>query len=164
VSESSSVTARSLLLGFSMAYSTRSQSSNVRWVWCWREVISIRCRTKWGQCASLSRAEKSSLTIIALNLIDQHERRLTHSGSWLQLVLPRALAAGKRSGIETAKAPRAGLAGLAGGDACGAGQGVSRGRADTRQGGSRPTSRPKRARSTTCKDGQTPPPLSFFQV
>ena len=55
--ESRSVTPRSLLLGFSMAYSTRSQSSTVRWVWCWREVISIRCRMKWGQCASLSHAE-----------------------------------------------------------------------------------------------------------
>ena len=43
-SESSSATARSLLLGFSMAYSTGSQSSNVRWVCCWREVISIRPR------------------------------------------------------------------------------------------------------------------------
>ena len=45
-SESSSVTTRSLLLGFSIAYSTRSQSSDVRWVCCWREVISIRRRTK----------------------------------------------------------------------------------------------------------------------
>jgi hypothetical protein len=42
VSESSSVTARSLLLGFSMAYSTRSLSSNVRWVCCWRDVVSGR--------------------------------------------------------------------------------------------------------------------------
>ena len=42
VSESRSVTARSLLLGFSIAYSTRSQSSNVRWVCCWRDVVSFR--------------------------------------------------------------------------------------------------------------------------
>jgi hypothetical protein len=27
----------------------RGQSSNVRWVCCWREVISIRCRTKGGK-------------------------------------------------------------------------------------------------------------------
>ncbi len=40
VSESSSVTARSLLLGFSIAYSTRIQSSGVHWVCCWREVIA----------------------------------------------------------------------------------------------------------------------------
>jgi hypothetical protein len=33
--ESSSVTARSLLLGFAIPYSTRSQSSNVRWVGGW---------------------------------------------------------------------------------------------------------------------------------
>jgi hypothetical protein len=39
VSESSSATARSLLLGFAIAHSNRSQSSNVRWVCCWREVI-----------------------------------------------------------------------------------------------------------------------------
>ena len=49
VLESSSVRARSLLLGFSMLYSTRSQSSNVRWVCCWQDVTSIRCRTKWSQ-------------------------------------------------------------------------------------------------------------------
>ena len=41
VLESRSVRARSLLLGFSMPYSTRNQSSNVRWVCCWREVILI---------------------------------------------------------------------------------------------------------------------------
>jgi len=35
-----------LPLGFSLAYSTRSQSSNVRWVCCWRDVISIRRRTQ----------------------------------------------------------------------------------------------------------------------
>ena len=39
---------------------------------------------------------------------------------------------GKSSAIETAKAPPAGLAGSAGGDTHGAGQGASRGRADTR--------------------------------
>jgi hypothetical protein len=44
VLESNSVRARSLLLGFSTPYSTRSQSSNVRWVCCWREVISIGLR------------------------------------------------------------------------------------------------------------------------
>jgi hypothetical protein len=49
VSESSSATERSLLLGFSIPYSARSQSSNVRWVCCWRNVISIRRRTKWAQ-------------------------------------------------------------------------------------------------------------------
>jgi hypothetical protein len=49
VSESSSVAARSLLLGFSIAYSIRSQSSNVRWVCCWRDVVPIRRRTKRGQ-------------------------------------------------------------------------------------------------------------------
>ena len=49
MSESSSATARSLLPGFSISYSTRSQSSNVRWVCCWRDVISIRRRTKWGR-------------------------------------------------------------------------------------------------------------------
>jgi hypothetical protein len=31
--------------------STRSQSSHVRWVCCWREVISIRRRTGWWQVA-----------------------------------------------------------------------------------------------------------------
>ena len=41
VSESRSVTARSLLLGFSTAYFPRNQSSNVRWVCCRREVFSI---------------------------------------------------------------------------------------------------------------------------
>ena len=41
-----------LLLGFSIPYSTRSQSSNVRWVCCWLAVISIRCRTKSDQAAS----------------------------------------------------------------------------------------------------------------
>jgi hypothetical protein len=45
------------------------------------------------------------------------------------------VAVGKRSAIATAKAPRAGLAGLAGGDAYGADQGAPRGRADTRQRG-----------------------------
>ena len=54
VSESSSVAARSLLLGFSMAYSTRSQSSNVRWVCCWRDVISIRRRTLQVGCLGLT--------------------------------------------------------------------------------------------------------------
>src|SRR5208337_3886326 len=44
VLESKSVRARSLLLGFSMPYSTRSQSSNVRWICCWRPVRSIRRR------------------------------------------------------------------------------------------------------------------------
>jgi hypothetical protein len=52
VPESSSVTARSLSLGFSIAYSTRSRSGNLRCVCCWREVISIRRRTKWGETAS----------------------------------------------------------------------------------------------------------------
>jgi hypothetical protein len=42
-----------LLLGFSMPYSTRSQSSKVRRTCCWREVNSIRCRTKWGGAFSL---------------------------------------------------------------------------------------------------------------
>ena len=49
VSESSSATARSWLLGFVIAYSTHSQSSSARWVCCWREVISIRRRKKWVQ-------------------------------------------------------------------------------------------------------------------
>jgi hypothetical protein len=49
VSESSSATTRSLLLGFSMAYSTRSQSSNVRWVCRWRDTISIRERRECDQ-------------------------------------------------------------------------------------------------------------------
>jgi len=40
VSESNSATARSLLLGFSFGVFHRSQSSNVRWVSRWREVIS----------------------------------------------------------------------------------------------------------------------------
>src|ERR1035438_8602959 len=61
VSESSSVAARSLLLGFSMAYSTRSQSSNVRWVWCWREVISIRSRTKWAQEVGAFTSDRANL-------------------------------------------------------------------------------------------------------
>jgi hypothetical protein len=39
VSESSSATAKSLLLGIWIAYSTRSQSSNARWVCWWRDVI-----------------------------------------------------------------------------------------------------------------------------
>jgi hypothetical protein len=42
-------TDRSLLLGFAIPYSTRSQLSNVRWACCWRKVISIRSRTKSGQ-------------------------------------------------------------------------------------------------------------------
>jgi hypothetical protein len=37
-------TTRSYLLGFAIPYSTRSQSSYVRWVYCWRDVISIRGR------------------------------------------------------------------------------------------------------------------------
>jgi hypothetical protein len=41
VLESRSARARSLLLGFSTLYSTRSQSSNVRWVCWWREVICM---------------------------------------------------------------------------------------------------------------------------
>src|ERR1039458_2221635 len=41
--------AKSLLPGFSIAYSTRSQSSNVLWVCCWRELISGRRRTKGGR-------------------------------------------------------------------------------------------------------------------
>ena len=49
VSESSSITVRSLLLGFAISYSTRGQSSNVRWVCCWWDVISSRRRTKRGQ-------------------------------------------------------------------------------------------------------------------
>ena len=53
---------------------------------------------------------------------------------WLQLVFPQAFAVAERRNIEAAKAPRAGLASLAGGDAYGEGQGASRGRADTRQG------------------------------
>jgi hypothetical protein len=36
VSESSSVTARSMWLGFSIPYSTRSQSSDLCWICCWR--------------------------------------------------------------------------------------------------------------------------------
>ena len=47
MSESNSVTPRSMLLGFSIAYSTRSQSSNVVWVCCWRDVISSGRRKKW---------------------------------------------------------------------------------------------------------------------
>ena len=47
-SQSRSAKARSLLLGFSIVYSTSSQSSNARWVCCWRKVISMRRRTKWG--------------------------------------------------------------------------------------------------------------------
>ena len=34
-------------------HSTRRQSSNVRWVCCWRDVISSRRRTKWGGAFSL---------------------------------------------------------------------------------------------------------------
>jgi hypothetical protein len=44
-SESNSATARSLLLGFSHAHSTRIQSSNLRWDCRWREVISILRQT-----------------------------------------------------------------------------------------------------------------------
>jgi hypothetical protein len=47
VLESSSVRVKSLLLGFAIPYPTRSQSSNVRRVCCWRDMISIRRRTKW---------------------------------------------------------------------------------------------------------------------
>jgi hypothetical protein len=46
----------SLLLGFSMPYSTHSQSSNVRWVCCWREVIARRRRTRLSQVAGRSQA------------------------------------------------------------------------------------------------------------
>jgi hypothetical protein len=45
VSESHSARVGSLFLGFAMPYSTRSKSSNLRWICCWREVISIRCQT-----------------------------------------------------------------------------------------------------------------------
>jgi hypothetical protein len=38
-----------LVLSLSIWYSARSQSSKVRWVCYWRDVISIRRRTKWGQ-------------------------------------------------------------------------------------------------------------------
>jgi hypothetical protein len=41
-----SVSAFCFVLGFSISYSTRSQSSKVRWVCWWRDVISIRHRTK----------------------------------------------------------------------------------------------------------------------
>ena len=51
VSESSSATVRSLLLGFAIAYSTRSQSSGVRWVCCSRELVLVRRRMKWPQTA-----------------------------------------------------------------------------------------------------------------
>jgi hypothetical protein len=44
VFESRALMASSLLLGFSMLNSTRSQSSKVRWVCLWREVIAIRRR------------------------------------------------------------------------------------------------------------------------
>ena len=49
MSESSSATARSLLPGFLISHSIHSQSSNVRWVCCWRDVVPIRRRTKRGQ-------------------------------------------------------------------------------------------------------------------
>jgi hypothetical protein len=42
-----------LLLGFSMAYSTRSQSSNVRWVSRWREVISSGRRRRGRRRSAL---------------------------------------------------------------------------------------------------------------
>jgi hypothetical protein len=58
------------------------------------------------------------------------------------------LAAVNRSTIETPKAPRAGLAGLAGGHACGAGQGASRGRAETRERVGQQTDPPAKACST----------------
>src|ERR1035438_1007876 len=44
-------TDRGLLLGFWIPDSTRSQSSNVLWVCCWREVIAIR-RRKGAHAAS----------------------------------------------------------------------------------------------------------------
>jgi hypothetical protein len=49
VLESRLITARSCLLGFLIAYSTRSEPSRVRWVCCWRDVILITRRTNWGQ-------------------------------------------------------------------------------------------------------------------
>ena len=43
------IRARSLLLGFSISYSTRSQSSRVRWSCCWWDVISVMRRSKRGR-------------------------------------------------------------------------------------------------------------------
>jgi hypothetical protein len=52
VSGSRSITVQSLLVCFVIPYSTHSQSSNVRWVCWWREVIPIKRRTKWSQTVS----------------------------------------------------------------------------------------------------------------
>ena len=67
-----------LLLGFSIPCSTRSQSSNVRWVCRWREVISIRRRSRAGSWLSA----RSAASIIRTCSSEGCSSTDAQSGRW----------------------------------------------------------------------------------